>query len=239
MLLNPRHSQFGAAPGHAVWVTFLPRAKQGPCAAPMGASNHSRHDGVRSDPAQGSEALARDRALLGRWRAGDSRAGAELLGHYRDHVLSLLRRLGPRNDDALADLFQEVMLAVVEKLGSVSHELHSSFGGWLAWQVRDRVSRYRTKDSGRPDRLASEPADAKFEDGLDLADAMRHCAEALPPGERQVFELRFVEGLDRAEIARRLRSNPNAIGQSLFRLSRRLRGCLEAQGIVDGRGGES
>ena len=79
------------------------------------------------------------------------------------------------------------------------------------------------------------PTDVPLPDGWDPAAAggdieslegaldLERLFEELPEGDRSVCRLRYLDGLEIEEIARRLGKNRNAIDQSLHRAHRRLR----------------
>jgi RNA polymerase sigma-70 factor (ECF subfamily) len=176
-------------------------------------------------------ALNRDLALLRRWNAGDRDAGMELLDHYSALVRLVAFRLGVRDQQGLLDLYQDLVLRVLEALPSLPERVETSFAGWLAWQVRDlaqkRARRLQPASALPEGELAgsSDPADRAA-----TWDAIQSCRDKLPDRERAVFELRYLEGLSLQEVAGRVQSNANAVAQSVFRLVRRMRACLRTQG---------
>jgi RNA polymerase sigma factor (sigma-70 family) len=185
-------------------------------------------------------ALERDRHLLRRWRAGDHDAGLELLDHYAALERVVAFRLGVRSPQAMLDLHQDLVLRMLARLPTLAEEIETSFAGWLSWQVRDLARKHH-----RPARAPTRASDMQREpDGFDPAEgamaweAISLCRERLPPREREVFELRYLEGLSLQEVAERLTSNANAVAQSVFRLVRRMRACLRVQGF-DLRGREA
>jgi len=185
-------------------------------------------------------ALVRDRALLTRWRDGDRDAGLELLDLYAAYERMVAFRLGVRDANDLLELHQELVLRVLDRLPRLADELDTSFGGWLAWQVRDLAQKRRRRAAagGAAAFDVDELAAADPSDRAVAWDAIRSCAGRLPDRERAVFELRYVEGLSLQEVADRVTSNANAVAQSVFRLVRRMRACLANQGF-ELNGGEA
>jgi RNA polymerase sigma factor (sigma-70 family) len=175
-------------------------------------------------------ALDRDLALLRRWRAGDAEAGAELLDHYRALCWRLCSRAGVRAHDEVCDVYQDLVLRIASRLHELPERVTSSFAGFLAWQIRDLVQQRREKARRAGVELGVDPA-GRPEASPDLADAIAHCADKLPPREREVFEHRYRQGLSLEEAAAAIGSNANAVAQAVFRLSRRMRDCLGRQGI--------
>ena len=123
------------------------------------------------------------------------------------------------------------MLGIVQELPTLPERIERSFAGWLGWRVRDALTRRRRNLKLLDPLPAGEPAaggDAHAD--LALREALSRCADRLPSREHRVFALRFLGGLSLKETAEALASNVNAVSQSLFRLSRKMRACLETAG---------
>lgn len=198
-----------------------PDAAAAPLAAPSAA-----------DP--GDAALRRDRALLERWRNGDTGAGVELLDLYAAFARRLAARMGVRGRVAFAEFWQDLVLRVLSHLPDLHERLRTSFAGYLAWQVRDLVRswRRRARRAFGPEIEAVGPDRHGNEARVALQEALDDCTGRLSPRERAVFEHRFVAGLDLGEVAERVGSNANAVAQAVFRLVRRLRECLATKGFA-------
>lgn len=182
-------------------------------------------------------ALRRDRDLLTRWASGDVAAGTELLDHYAGFVHTQALRGGVRTGAEFDEFWQDLVLRVLQHLPTLHERLRSSFAGWLGWQVRDqlRAWRRRARRAGIPTEDLVVVAHDDAGERTAFWEALRGCADALPPRERDVFEHRFLGGLDLGEVAQRVQSNANAVAQAVFRLVRRLRDCLQSKGF-DGPG---
>jgi RNA polymerase sigma factor (sigma-70 family) len=172
-----------------------------------------------------------DLDLLRQWRDGNLDAGADLLRRYKAFFHRTCSRLGVRSEETVVDLFQEVVLGITQDLPTLPERIEKSFAGWLAWRIRDVVTRGRRAlrildplPSGDPATKADPLED------LALREVLQRCAGLLPARENRVFALRFLGGLSLKETADALASNVNAVSQSLFRLSRRMRACLETAG---------
>jgi RNA polymerase sigma factor (sigma-70 family) len=177
-------------------------------------------------------ALYRDRELLERWRDGDRDAGAALLDHYVGYVRRIAGRLGVRAAD-FEEFWQELVLRTLQQLPTLPQRLRTSFAGYIAWQTRDLVRQWRRKH--RTALAAPElPTSRIDEPGVRTAfwEALAECSQRLPPREQEVFGLRFLDGLDLAEVALRTGSNANAVAQAVFRLVRRLRDGLARKGFA-------
>lgn len=70
-------------------------------------------------------------------------------------------------------------------------------------------------------------ADPDFGGDVDFELDLQAFVASLPPGDREVAELAWLQGLDAATIANRLGKEPNAIHQATFRNKQRLRAWLE------------
>lgn len=176
--------------------------------------------------------LARDRALLIRWRDGDRDAGLTLLDLYAAHERVVAFRLGVRDPQALLELHQELVLRMLDQLPTLAERIETSFAGWMAWQVRDLAQVRRRREFGLEERGEfADPVVADPSERSAVWDSILACRDRLPDRERAVFELRYLEGLSLQEVADRCSSNANAVAQSIFRLVRRMRACLGTQGF--------
>jgi RNA polymerase sigma factor (sigma-70 family) len=175
------------------------------------------------------QALARDQTLLRRWRDGDATAGLELLGHYRRLFYRTCLRFGLRQDEAMLEVLQEVVLQLLERLADLPERLQRSFGGFFYWLVRDTVRRHRRAEA--VELLAEDVEPAGSGPTLDLRDAIEQCRCKLAPREREVFDLRYLKGMSLKETAAELDSNVNAVGQAIFRLTGKMRECLRRTGF--------
>lgn len=200
----------------------------------MPRSQQSAESEAGDAPAAGSGgALERDRALLRRWRDGDKEAGAELLREYRNHFYALCRRLGVTDQEQILDIFQDVVMETLKRLDDLAERIERSFAGWMAWRTREAVGRHRARSapSEAIPESVSAPASAS---GFDTWEIIRGCWDGLPAREHEVFGLRYIQELSLQETALRLGSNANAVGQCIFRLSRKMRSCLGKHGIQEG-----
>ena len=82
-----------------------------------------------------------------------------------------------------------------------------------------------------PEEATDPSGFARRLSGVDAWDAIQHCWDKLPPREHKVFELRYLQGMNLKETAAALQSNENAVGQNIFRLSRKMKECLERSGF--------
>jgi RNA polymerase sigma-70 factor (ECF subfamily) len=130
-------------------------------------------------------------------------------------------------------VFQQIVLTALEAPDRFHDPDHA-----VAWAVR--VAHYRALDHARranlttldPDALealeehwAALPAD----DPADRVEALRRCVGRLPEHAREVLRLRYEQGLCCTALAGRLGRSVEAVYQTLSRLHRRLRACVEKQ----------
>lgn len=201
-----------------------------PCRCDLAGAPATLRRDVDANPPRQAETLVRDRQLVERWQTGDSAAGEELLGNYRDLFYRTCRRFGRNDDDDILDAWHELVVHLLTHLPSLIDRVQSSFAGYLVWQARAILKR-AARPRERVNPLVDEPPAVSA--APDLWDAIRHCWDQLPPREHAVFELRYLRGLSLAEAADELHSNANAVAQSVHRLSRRMRACLAAAGVTE------
>lgn len=176
----------------------------------------------------------RDRDLIGRWQRGDTEAGAALMDHYAPFVRTVARRLGVRDERDFLDLWQDLLLRVLEHLPRLHERVHRSFAGYLAWQVRDLAPRFRAQPRTEPAPIELMVTDPDAAENDEFWATVRSCEETLPAGERTVFAMRFRDGLSLGDVAERTVSNTNAVAQCVFRLVRRMRACMRLRGYCLG-----
>ena len=161
-----------------------------------------------------------DRALLAGVRAGNGLAMAALYDRYVADVRRiLLHTLGPRLD--LSDLVQDVFVNVLSSVRSLREA--DALRSWL-FQVTVRTARKNLRSSSRRwwlklwpegDELELQPATMLEENASDAVQATFRILSGMAAEDRLVFSLRYVSGLDLAEMAQ-------ACEMSLSTLKRRL-----------------
>jgi RNA polymerase sigma factor (sigma-70 family) len=168
--------------------------------------------------------------LLRRWRAGDREAGGRLLAAQRGIVDWTCRRLGIREEDGIAEVYQEVVLRIARTLPRL--EIERSFAGYMRRTTENTIAQLH-RSGGRALSLeeVGEPADGKPSGpDLSLREALEGCRGRLTPLEDAVYERRFVQGCDYAEVAQKVGKTVNHVGVTIFRLVRKMKRCLEASG---------
>lgn len=134
-----------------------------------------------------------------------------------------------RDKHAVDDIFQQVVLAALERIAQFHDEAHV-----LAWGVRAarfraidlaRQRRLRTLSDTMLDRLEARWANLSEEELPDNLRVLHECLDKLSAPARELLRLRYDEGLSVLTIAERLQRNVNATYQSLSRIHRALRDC--------------
>jgi len=164
--------------------------------------------------------LGDDSALVAGVRAGNALAMAALYDRYVGDVRRiLLHTLGPRLD--LADLVQDVFINVLTSVRSLRDA--GALRSWL-FQVTVRTARKNLRSSTRRwwlklwpegDELEAQPSAILEENASDAVQATFRILKGMDAEDRLVFSLRYVSGLDLAEMT-------EACEMSLSTLKRRL-----------------
>ena len=175
--------------------------------------------------------------LLERLRAPDDEdAWRQLVALVTPLLLAWGHRVGLRRDDA-ADLAQDVLAVLVQKLPAFEYDPAQSFRAWLKtiamnkWRERLRRPAMRSLDgNGHSHQLAAPDAEAAWEREYRFQLVLRSF-EAIkddfqPRTWRACWEL-VVRGRDVAEVAAELDLSPGAVYVAKCRVLRRLRKELE------------
>ena len=156
-----------------------------------------------TSPSVGPDQSA-DRALIGRWLAGDERAATMLVERHAPAVARYVSSLGVRED--VEDVVQETFVRAFEKLESFRGE--SALRTWLCTIARNLVrDRARSLKFERRQVEIEEHHASTEHDPLDGAMAgetearLMLAMDTLSPMQRQVFTLRVAEGMAYKEIA--------------------------------------
>ena len=159
-------------------------------------------------------------------RRGDTAAFAELVDGQRERLHPLVARV--LGDGAEAeDVVQETLLRAYLSLTELREP--SRFGSWLAG-IALNLARMTLRRRAAYSRALARVGVAPAPDVLEEHDVLRFVREALdvlPPGERSVVALHYLEGLSCEEIAALLGRSPGAVRVRLHRARARLREELE------------
>ena len=171
-----------------------------------------------------------EQILVLRAQTGDPDAFARLVGRYGPRVAYFVRRFVGADGDA-EDVLQQVWLTAYEKLPRLGEP--AAFRVWLYRIARNRAAdATRARRRGRPEPL-TEPDEvpAAAEDGEDFtaedAAAVHAGLAKLRPEHREVLALRFMEGLEYAQIADVVGCDLGTVKSRLHYPKRALRRQLE------------
>jgi len=137
------------------------------------------------------------------------------------------------------DVVQETYVGAFQRLGEYS--LGTDFLAWLktgakmaalaARRARQRKSAAHERYVDRVQHLLGAAA-GEHEDATPVEDqlsALRQCIDALGQRAAQMLSLRYFEGLDLGEVARRCDTSAGAIATALHRVRAGLAKCIEAR----------
>jgi RNA polymerase sigma-70 factor (ECF subfamily) len=138
-----------------------------------------------------------------------------------------------RDVHAADDIFQQVVLSALQE-----HEEFRDAGHVLAWALK--AARHRSLDLARKrkllslpdevlDKLEAEWCDPSNNRLTDQAEALQRCLGRLGDHSRNVLRLRYADGMTAAAIAGKLHRSADAVYQTLSRVHRALRNCVEQE----------
>lgn len=131
------------------------------------------------------------------------------------------------------DVLQDTNLVLWQKFGQF--ESGTSFSAWAREIARYRVLRYRQIHANDAPMLDPAVLDAligrieRSEPGRDelYADKLLGCIEQLGDADRDLIRLRYLSSVRVKALAEQLHRSENAVSQSLGRIRRLLRKCVE------------
>ena len=151
-----------------------------------------------------------------------------------------------RDVHAADDLFQQVVLAALEHRAQIKDAGH--LRAWALRTARHRAIDLTRRKQLRPlstevlDLFEAEWGDPAGVGSPEQVEALRRCVGRLGPPARDLLHMKYFDGLTAVVIAGRLRRSVDAVYQSLSRLHRALRDCVEremARSPVSGLEGNS
>jgi RNA polymerase sigma-70 factor (ECF subfamily) len=147
---------------------------------------------------------------------------SQLFAAHRERVFRYLSRF-VRSRDAAQDLTQEVFLRVSR--GPIPSTTASGERAWVFTIAKNLALNY-----GRGKRLRTQVpvAESASQPTQELAIALQEAVACLSQGDRQVFLLREVIGLDYGEIAAMCQMTPVAVRSRVHRARLQLRARLGA-----------
>ena len=200
--------------------------------------------GGRPQVATGSNQRT-DEQLVRLYQSGEDREGSllELFERYGQLTYAFLRR---RIGDAeiAAELNQDLYIGVMESLDRFRGE--SSFKTWLFRLAHHRLSnqrrRWRTHLDETPDATPDELMEVLASDAIqpdeqfdkdEATRALEKCLAALPEVQRAVIVGQYYEQITLEELTKNLNlTNKSGARASLIAAQRKLRRCMEQNGII-------
>jgi RNA polymerase sigma factor (sigma-70 family) len=178
-------------------------------------------------------AAASDGDLLGRVRAGDTRAFDTLVRRHLEPAVRLATRLLGGDDAAGEDVVQESFIAVLESVDAFDPT--RPFAPWFYRIVANRCANVRRTRS----RQATETLSRSLESGRPgpdrdaargaLRSRLRAGLNRLPDRQREVLMLYDVEGFAGAEIAEMLEISPVTVRWHLHQARAAMRAIMDGE----------
>jgi RNA polymerase sigma-70 factor (ECF subfamily) len=155
------------------------------------------------------------------------------IARHQARLRGFVRCLLVRTSD-IDDLLQEVNVVLWEKADEF--QPGTDFWAWASqiarFKVLNQVRKYGRErlvfDDAALERMA-EIAERKSE-ALDARrEALDHCLKQLPPGQRQLLDLRYASDQSIEKIAETIGRPAGSIRQTLYRVRAALLACIEGQ----------
>ncbi|HEX2217218.1 MAG TPA: RNA polymerase sigma factor [Gemmatimonadales bacterium] len=168
-----------------------------------------------------------DAALVARTLGGDLQAYAALMARYRDKFGRYAHHMLGNREDA-QEALQDSFVRAYRSLAACREP--ERFGAWLfrivvnrCRTVRRRLQRDRRFEGDLPDDIASQ---GERPDAFEWRDEIGLALERLRPHYREAFLLRYVEGLDYAEMSELTGAKEPALRMRVKRAGDQLRVLL-------------
>jgi RNA polymerase sigma-70 factor, ECF subfamily len=163
---------------------------------------------------------------------GDAGAEADFCRHFAPRIrLFGLKRL--RSEAAAADLVQDVLMLVLQKLRAGEVREPERIGSFVLGVARQMVIDNR-RNAGRRERLIDtfaldlEPVEAVASEGPD-PERLQHCLQALPERERSVLVMTFYDDCPAEVLGAQFGLSPGNVRVIRHRGLKHLRDCLESR----------
>ena len=162
-----------------------------------------------------------------------------LLTEHDRGILLFILSLVPNWTDA-EEIQQETNVKLWQGFGKF--QLGSDFGAWartIAWYevltFRERGQREWLRTSQRFLELVAAEAEVAVDQGKACQTALAECVEELSAFSRELVRLHYTMGRKIKDIARELRSTPDAVYKALQRARIELRHCMDRK-LSEGEG---
>jgi RNA polymerase sigma-70 factor (ECF subfamily) len=194
-------------------------------------------------------------SLIDQAKQGDNVARLSLLERYRDYLRQMVavrldRRLAPRVD--ASDVVQETLTLASRRMDDYLRDQPLPFLGWLrqlaAESIKDTHRRHigsqrrsverETHEADLPDESAvrlgqrlmardTSPSNRMIKQ--ERRDQVKTALAELPPRDREILVMRYLEHLDGAQIGEALGITEGAVKLRLLRALQRMRGRLRVE----------
>lgn len=165
-------------------------------------------------------------------RNGDGNAYRRIVERHQQRVGAMMWRFS-RDPETHEELVQDAFVEAYTSLGN--YRATAPFAHWLAriaTRVGYRYWRRRRREAARPtftlqewDQPADRDPNAMGE--AEAADLLHRVLESLPPRDRLVLTLRYVEDLSVAETAQRTGWSPSMVKVQVWRARQKLKALFE------------
>ena len=177
---------------------------------------------------------APDAEVVARILGGDIEAFGVLVDRYQDSLAQYATQMTGSPDDA-ADVIQESFVRAFRFLRRCDNP--ANFKGWLfrivSNQCKSHLSRHARRKTTTMDDMAALPAPddpARDVAAEEMRGQVQRALEELPPDQREVLVLKYVQDRNLTEMAELLEVSIPALKMRLLRARTALRGKL--QGVV-------
>jgi RNA polymerase sigma-70 factor (ECF subfamily) len=183
------------------------------------------------------QTIAEDRDDIDKTRAGDPDAYERLVQRHQNHVARIVWRFSRDrvvHEELVQDVFVEAYLSLNTYRGK------APFEHWLAriatrvgfrfWKEKAKQKDAATFSLAEWDQLADDDTVGNLE-ADQAADLLHRLLEQLPPRDRLVLMLRYLEGCDVAETARRTGWTKTMVKVQALRAREKLKKLAERSGL--------
>ena len=166
-----------------------------------------------------------DASLVRQWQSGDGTAAAAIVARYTDALGAVA--FGVLGDFSLAEeAVQESYVRAARRISTLKDP--GRLGAWLVGITRHvalDMARRRMRRGEIPlhaDVLAAPDNPGRDAARAEMAERLRAAVSGLPEDQRDIFAMKYVAGMSYVRIGRTLGMSPDAVGQKLMRVRRKL-----------------
>ncbi|MBI1368840.1 MAG: sigma-70 family RNA polymerase sigma factor [Planctomycetes bacterium] len=140
-----------------------------------------------------------------------------------------------RDDHAAEDVYQEISILAIRKRAEIESAAHLL--GWLRQAAKYKVIHLKRDAARHATVIDSDVLDlledqwSRF-DGIEqyeLDDALAHCLSGLTPRARQMYAMRYEQGMSGETVAERTKQTVASVYTALSRIHRAVADCMHRQ----------